>query len=512
MDTVQIVELLVIAAIIMLQLYSFHSTGQKIRILSNLFPSQNFDSSCLQTSDTENGPVQLIKINSQFCSPTFTDIVSSINRYLIRNQSACDFSIIRSIVERSLESRENVIAAGISLPLYTGLLGTFSGVLIGLVNLAFSGGIVEENIQSFIGGVVVAMTGSFTGLLLTLINNSMRFKNARVACDERKNAFYNFLQAELLPHLGNNLFDALDRLKVNINDFNKKFENNILLFDNKFSGNISSLRSAVQSLSQTIGVVVDNTQTQKEFLAELKRIGYNKMAEANIKVFQLIRQTGPNLIEFIEKQKELTASMEQVTALVQGIEGILDRVRRFEQSINNLGEAIDTRQFLGNEVLKRIDVNLNYLDQQFELLKKHEILSSEKIENFFAAQFQRIEALTDKIRREVETALDVRIENNPLQKLHLLDAIDKHMSEIKAKISTNGDFGNISAELSSARIDLSDIRQKLSYAIRESKNNAQEKSRIEQLSGKVKEQEQQKKTTVLNRFFKLFKWSRGRKA
>ena len=67
------------------------------------------------------------------------------------------------------------------------------------------------------------MVASFFGLLLTVISNSGKFKTAKASCDERKNEFYNFLQVELLPHLSNSLYDALDRLKANINDFNEKF-------------------------------------------------------------------------------------------------------------------------------------------------------------------------------------------------------------------------------------------------------------------------------------------------
>jgi len=225
--------------------------------------------------------------------------------------------------------------------------------------LLFFGGVTEENINSFIGGVVIAMVASLVGLFLTVINNAKNFKDAKNDCDKKKNSFYNFLQVELLPHLGNSLFDALDRLKYNIGDFNNKFENNIELFDANFSENISSLRTSVQSLSENIGSVVENTKTQRDFLVELKTIGYDRMAEANVKVFQLLKETGPTFIKFIEKQKELTQSVEHASGLVQTIEGILNRIKTFEESINNLGETINSRQYLGNEVLKRIVINFN---------------------------------------------------------------------------------------------------------------------------------------------------------
>ena len=508
------IEIVVVISVVILQLYFFYSTYKKINLLSNLFPSKNLDESFLQSSDTPNGAIQLIKLDRQLFSEDFTAAIDSINKYLKKNQGATDFSIIKSIVERSIEKRENAVSANVTLPLYIGLMGTFTGIIMGLLKIGFGGGVTEENINSFIGGVVIAMVASFFGLLLTVFNNSKNFREATATCDERKNSFYNFLQVELLPHLGNSLFDALDRLKANINDFNKKFENNIQLFDTKFSDNISSLHKSVESLSENIGAVVDNTNTQKEFLLELKKIGYNRMAEANVKVFQLLKETGPTFIKFIEKQKELTQSVEHAASFVQTIDSILNRIKTFEESLNNLGESMNQSHFLGNELLKRVDSNLKYLNDKFELLKRFEDASLAETETYFKNKYEDIQRLTDNIKREVETALDIKIENNPLQKLHLLDAIDKNMNEIKGKINFNGEFKRISDDLSSTKLELTDIKQKLIGAIEENRNrSAQIVYRDEKSKRKERVKEQaQKKPNLFNRFTNLFRRNRGGKA
>lgn len=508
------IEVIVAIAVVLIQLFFFYATLKKINLLSNLFPSKNLDESFLLSSDIANGKIQTIKIDSQLYSKDFTEVIDSINKYLKKNQGSTDFSIIKSIVERSIETRDNAVSANVTLPLYIGLMGTFTGIIMGLLKIGFGSGVTEENINSFIGGVVIAMVASFFGLLLTVINNSKNFKEAKATCDERKNSFYNFLQVELLPHLGNSLFDALDRLKYNINDFNKKFESNIQLFDTKFSDNINSLRTSVESLSENIGAVIENTQTQKDFLVELRKIGYNRMAEANMKVFSLLKETGPTFIEFIEKQKELTKSVEHAAGFVQTIESILNRVKTFEEALTNLGESINTRHYLGNEVLKRIDANLNHLDKNFEVLKRFEDSTSVEIENYFKAKYSEIQRLTDNIKREVEIALDVKIENNPFQKLHLLDAIDKHMNEIKGKINFNGEFKKISDDLSSTKSELTDIQQKLTKAIEDSRiRSSQVVFGEEKETGKRKEKKQpREKRKLLDHFTNLFKRKSGRKA
>lgn len=63
---------------------------------------------------------------------------------------------------------------------------------MGLLKIGFGGGVTEENINSFIGGVVIAMVASFFGLLLTVINNSKNFKEAKATCDEKEKQFLQF--------------------------------------------------------------------------------------------------------------------------------------------------------------------------------------------------------------------------------------------------------------------------------------------------------------------------------
>ena len=432
-------EIIIAIAIVYVQVTFFLSTLKKINELAEFFPAKDLDESYIITSDSIQGEIQTIRTEKNIFSLVFIDSIESINKYLRKNEGAADFTIIKSIVERNIETKESAVISNITLPLYIGLMGTFIGIILGLLKIGFGGGVTENNINSFIGGVVIAMVASFFGLLLTVINNAKNYKEAKRNCDERKNNFYNFLQVELLPHLGSSLVDALDRMKNNINDFNYKFENNIQLFDNKFSSNIISLKNSVELLSENIGAVVDNSKTQKEFLVELRKIGYNRMAEANTKVFTLLKETGPTFIKFIEKQKELNISVEHAISFANTIENIFDRVKNFEESINNLGENINSSQYLGNEVLKRIDYNLTYLDKNFDLLKRYEDTSSIEIENYFKAKYYEIQKLTDNIKREVESAFDVNIENNPFQKLNLLKAIDTHLSEINAKLNSQND-------------------------------------------------------------------------
>jgi hypothetical protein len=206
--------------------------------------------------------------------------------------------------------------------------------------------------------------------------------------------------------------------------------------------------------------------------------------------------------------------MENTASFVQIIDSILNRVKTFEDSLNKLGENISQSHFIGNELLKRVDTNLNYLNDKFELLKRFEDASLAETETYFRNKYEDIQRLTDNIKREIETALDIKIENNPLQKLHMLDAIDKHMNEIKGKINFNGEFKRIIDDLGSTKLELTDIKQKLIGAIEENRNRSvqiaygDEKSKRKE---RVKEQAQ-KKPNLFNLFTNLFRRNRGGKA
>jgi hypothetical protein len=465
MDTIHlIIQLFAVLIVVSLQLYFFFKTKRRMEILSSYFPVQNEGEYGL-AGDYSLGSFQQIGLNENYSSDLH-NVIETINRYLQRNSGTADFSIIENIVERDIESKDNIVLSNISLPLYIGLMGTFIGVILGLINIAFGGGITDSNINSFLGGVVIAMITSFFGLLLTVLNTSKNFKEAKEICNEGKKYFYNFLQYELLPHIGTSLFDTLDRLKNNISDFNNKFEKNINLFDSKFSDNIKSLSVSVQSLSENINIVVDNTNTQKEFLVELKKMGYNRMAEANIKVFKLLKDAGPTFVRFVESQKELTDSIENANQFIEIIENILNRVKTFEESINNLGDQISTKEYLGNEVLIRIDANLNYLDKQFELLKQHEHKSTDAINDYFEKKFKEIQTLSDNIRKEIQEAMNFRIDANPLLKLNHLEPIELKLDDLNKKINLNGEIKSIFDNISKTNTEIQEIKNTLIEAVK----------------------------------------------
>ncbi|RZK03764.1 MAG: hypothetical protein EOO46_17695 [Flavobacterium sp.] len=436
MNTFYLIELAVTLVVVYFQFSFFTRTRTKISGYASIFPSKELDSDFIVRKEVNGVEVELLKEDSTNNSESFQKMLISINRYLVKNKGAVDFSIIKSIVERLIQAKENEIASMVSLPLYIGLMGTFAGIILGLIRIAFFGGITDANINAFIGGILIAMAASLCGLVLTVANNSGAFKKSKTICDDRKNSFFNFLQVELLPHLGNSLFDALDRLKVNIHQFNEKFSNSVNKFDTNFTANIWHLKESVEGLAENIDPIIENTQLQKEFLQSIKSIGYNRMAEANLKVFTVMKQAGPQFVDFIQKQKELNDSIGKAAQFVSTIENVMNRVKMFEDSINRLGERIDNADYMSSDLLKKVERKMTELDNQFEVLKQHSQKSSSDINEFFEREYSKVQQLVGHIRNEVERALDFNIDDNPLQKLHLLEKLDG-LHNLEILVSSN---------------------------------------------------------------------------
>ncbi|WP_187262469.1 hypothetical protein [Pontibacter beigongshangensis] len=266
-------------------------------------------------------------------SPTFSKIIRSTNEYLKRNKgAAADFEILKDVSERHSESLDAEVQATIATPLYVGLLGTFSGVIIGLSSLVWSGlrapeaaesaevlspFITDQNIPSFLFGVLIAMAGSFLGLLLTLMGNQA-LKNARSRRDTQKNAYYTFLQTSLLPKLNSDMAASLGNLKAVLDSFNKDFLDKILGF-----------RPIVDSLTENISV-------QKEFIQKLDEIGFTQMANANMMVFDKIKESEKLFMNFMKYQEALNQSVEKGAALTNNIEQVLSRLTSLQEGFDQV--------------------------------------------------------------------------------------------------------------------------------------------------------------------------------
>lgn len=421
--------------ILFLQFRSYNKSLLEIHELSKLFPSSELGEDDIRLMEVNGNLVEQLDVGYNHF--TFRMIIDATNTYLSKNKGSADFNIIKNIADRTAESQENKVSSSLSIPLYLGLMGTFIGVILGLTSIAVSGFNLDNTdviIQELISGVVLAMIVSFIGLALTTNLNARIFKNAVVLRDICRNRYLNFLQAELLPNLDNNLYSALDQFRANMADFNDKFGKNLNLFDQAFNDNIKNLKETVVGMSTQIEVVNKNTSVQLEFLVELKNIGYNRMAEANMRVFDKIKEVGPTLVTFITEQQKLTKNMEQANAFSQQISGLMDRVSSFEKGVSNLGRDLQQSDLLGGELIGVVKKHLTAIEEKEYLINDYAARSSNEVEGYLKGALERIQLLKNRIEIDFEKAFDFDAENNLMQNLKHLKLIGENTTGLKHKL------------------------------------------------------------------------------
>ncbi|WP_162426094.1 hypothetical protein [Pontibacter pudoricolor] len=275
------------------------------------------------------GAATIDLIEARNSSETFSKIIRNTNEYLKRNKgAAADFDILKDVSERYSDALDSEVQSTVTTPLYIGLLGTFSGVIIGLSSLIWSGlmsddsgaagsFITDQNIPSFLFGVMIAMAGSFFGLLLTLVGNHA-LKNARSIRDRNQNDYYTFLQTHLLPKLNSDMAASLSNLKSVLDSFNKDFLDKVLGF-----------RPIVDTLT-------DNISTQKEFIEKLDKIGFTQMANANLQVFDKMKESEQLFQNFMNYQVALNESVRKGAELTNTISDVLGRLNSLQEGFDKV--------------------------------------------------------------------------------------------------------------------------------------------------------------------------------
>ena len=171
--------IIILLVITILQFDSFVKNNKAIKFLKDIFP-KNADKYSLNY-DSETNLVSGIEANHK--NQILQVIFKSINVYLSNNKGAVsDFNLIKDIVDRNCDSKEEEIHSQIPVPIYLGLAGTMIGILIGVGSLVFTGGL-NDLINSTNGSGIEGIKGLLSGVSLAMISSITEI--GRASCRER---------------------------------------------------------------------------------------------------------------------------------------------------------------------------------------------------------------------------------------------------------------------------------------------------------------------------------------
>lgn len=318
-------------------------------------------------------------------SVDFSNILKTINGYLLKNRTGnTDYHLMKDIVDRCADTKEDNISTQVPIPLYAGLMGTMVGAIIGIAYLWLSGELAAllgaadasvggSGIEALLACVAMAMVASLVGILLTTIG-SMKLKTAKNQLALNKDSFLSWLQQNLLPAIANDTSSALIRVSQDLARFGSEFTQN------------------TNKLQQTIGTLNSTTLDQKELIDNLQQINITKVAKANVDVYEKLKDCTEeigNLTSFLsnsrtylEEVKELNSKLDKDDRRSKALEGMATffekELNQIEERKRAIGESVDKVDDKAKESLgiieetskKQFDALNTYIDKQTEDLKK----------------------------------------------------------------------------------------------------------------------------------------------
>ncbi len=280
-DPILLAEIGIVATIIIIQIVVFSRNNAAIRTLRKIYPS----ATALEAKETALPPEEqdgkegtaLQIVSTKRFSNTFKDIVRTTNAYLRKNRGLAEADILREMAEDKDSAVEKAIDANISLPLYIGLLCTFTGVIIGLIKV-MTVGVTDAAIQSFVGGVLIGMIGSAIGLALTVRSNFL-FKDSKKQRDADRYEYLSFVRGQILPALKEEVEvevvqdESVDEIREKLAAFHHGFANyqeymndslgETLRLFNELKGVFDRIRQLEGGLA-SVGHVIENNDNMLE--------------------------------------------------------------------------------------------------------------------------------------------------------------------------------------------------------------------------------------------------------
>jgi len=323
-----------------------------------------------------------VKILHKHQNPILSEIVNSINAYLDVNKSGVsDFHLLKDIVDRNCDAQEEEIDTQIPIPLYSGLVGTMIGIIVGIGFLVLSGGLNDllnsskstngaEGVEALLGGVALAMIASSIGIILTTYS-SLKVKDTKAKLEKNKHVFLSWIQAKLLPNLTNDIAKTLEKMSQNLMSFNGTFSTN------------------TNELGRILSQVNDSYRLQSQLFNAVKQIADKDVSVKNLQLYNALKN-----------------SSEEIGTLAE----YLNNSNKYLSNVKALNEKLD----------------------------KHENRTKaiEEMSSFFKTEIVQVEARKAAINKSVSQVDDVLLE--ALTKLK--DHANDQMEQLKITTSKQNDF------------------------------------------------------------------------
>lgn len=432
-----IVSFVMAVGFILWQKRVYNENKRAIARLKRFFSKKEAFSTCESYEYDEDGnPIsEYIKIKEVADKEAeLMNLIDDINAYIKKSKGTVAFSIIQNKTERRISMLYEIATSKLSFPTHIGLMGTFAGVFIGLIMFLIGtmavGGITDSSIQSLITGVLVSMATSCCGIWLLILSHRLA-SEATNQIDHDKNDFYEWVQNELMPTVDVSMVEAIGKLHETIDKFEPTFSGVISqfkgafkdvtnAFGTEFRKSVQVVASAVDTMGKNMDKVNKNIDLQSNLLDTLKSNqlvrGMDSFVEASKRftditgsLDQFERARRIMLVaaqETINIQKDFNESLQIPKQVAAEINIILNRITKFEESINGLGVNVAQTQMVGNQLVEQIKENINAIKAKQTVAEKNADTANKRLEVYFDEQKKEVSRIMQKYNEALESYLD----------------------------------------------------------------------------------------------------------
>lgn len=200
-----------------------------------------------------------------------------------------------------------------------------------------------------------------------------------------------------------------------INKFQITFDRCTSAFGETFEQNVKIVSTAVQVMGQNMDKINRNTQLQDQILNTLKSDQITRGMEKYIEAANHFASITKSLNKFEEARRMMLAATQEAInyqeqynemltvprEVAVRINQILDRIKTFEENVNNLGNQISHADLVSGTEINAIKNIINVLENKKKIADKFIELSDERLNAMFNKQTEVI----DKLNKRYEAAI-----------------------------------------------------------------------------------------------------------
>lgn len=474
---------------------------EKIKIgkSDNIISEIKFENKETMFSEESNDSIVKIPlVQSLGENDVISRIIETLNGYLINNYGAAvNFSIIKDIIDREVDVKDEEISQSIPTPLYLGLAATMIGIIFGLLAMPkLNGDGFADGINALINGVKLAMTASLTGLLCTTLLSSYFYKKAKRTVLRDKNDQLSYLQSKLLPELVRAEDTGVSGLKASLDRFAReatKISDNVKIAANQTGMNLQAQLDIISKVENLNMTRISRVNLELFDRLEINMSAFNQFSN----YLELMNKISDNLVNFSNRTENVEIIASEIKSTLKDSKELSKFLTAHFQQIESAGagalQAVDLSDSHFRDAIGKLTTETN---TRIAALNNLSDTSESTLKEIFDGIGTKLNEITEKHLNSLTLAYNESIPHfDDLDNLKILPELSNKSSVQSKELIDSINQLNRSLNSISSKIDNQSVLDKLVAIETQLKRRSSSGSRTVKV-------ESERKKGFFNRLFK----------